>query len=197
VKKTIALLMLIALFAAGCSGKAPTKGPENNQPSNQNTGVLINPSEQNTPSSPSPSGENAGKTGVNKVKVFLIAIDDNGKSGKKLGTGDSVVPIEVTVEPTNAPLKAALNKLLSIKDRIYGQSGLYNPLYQSNLILERVTIENGEAKIYLTGNLMLGGVLDNPRVKAQLEEIAFQFTSVQKVSVYINNKELNEVLSLK
>src|SRR5574342_779666 len=77
-----------------------------------------------TPASPA-------STGTTRVKIFLIAIDDNGKSGKKIGCGDSVVAVERNLAATQAPLAAALTELFSIYDRTYGQSGLYNSLYQS------------------------------------------------------------------
>jgi hypothetical protein len=39
--------------------------------------------------------------------------------------------------------------------------------------------------------------MDNPRVKAQIEETALQFSTVKKVSVYLKDKTLDEALSLK
>jgi hypothetical protein len=202
-KKIIALLIMAVLFTTGCNtGKVTQKTPETKAPSsgqnNNTTGQQDKKEEENTTGKQSnTSGENQGKAGITKVKVFLIAIEDNGKSGKKVGAGDSAVPVEVTVEPTNAPLTAALNKLFSMKDKNYGQSGLYNALYQSSLKLESVTIKDGKAEIRLSGNLKLGGVLDNPRVKAQIEETALQFSTVNKVSVYLKDKTLDEALSLK
>jgi uncharacterized protein YxeA len=201
-KKIIALIIITVIFTVGCAaGDVPEKASDVNQPATQqnnssrsqaNTG-----NSNNTPGQENISGNSQQNTGITKVKVFLIAIDDNGKSGKKIGAGDSVIPVEVAVDPTNTPLKAALNKLFSIKDREYGQSGLYNPLYNSNLKLESATIKDGQAEIRISGNLMLGGVLDNPRVKAQIEETALQFSSVKSVLVYLNNKKLDDALSLK
>lgn len=129
------------------------------------------------------------------VKVFLIAIDDNGQSGTLVGCGDSAIPVTVTIPRTQGVLKAALQKLLSIKEQSYGESGLYNALYQSDLALRSVTIDQGTAIIHLTGTLMLGGVCDNPRVEAQLEETALQFSTVSNVSVFLNDTLLEEVLS--
>ncbi len=56
-----------------------------------------------------------------------------------------------------APLSTALEQLLAINERTYGQSGLYNALYRSDLALQGVDIENGTAQIALTGNLQIGG----------------------------------------
>jgi len=129
------------------------------------------------------------------VKIFLVAIDDNGVSGKLVGCGDSAVPVTVNIQPTNAVLRASLNKLLSIHDQYYGESGLYNALYQSNLTIGSLNIVAGQAQIYLNGSLLIGGACDSPRVKAQLEEIALQFSTVSSVIVYINGVPLDEVLT--
>lgn len=135
--------------------------------------------------------------GPQVVKIFLIALEDSGRSGKKIGCDDSVIPVQVAIAPTRGVLQAALEELLSLKEAHYGQSGLYNALYQSDLKLDSVSIEQGEAIIHLSGPLMLGGVCDNPRVEAQLEETALQFPTVSQVSVFVNGRPLEEVLSLK
>jgi hypothetical protein len=130
-------------------------------------------------------------------KIVLIAVNDNGAAGKKIGCGDSAVPVVVQVPYTKGVLAAALNKLLSIKDQYYGESGLYNALYQSNLTVDKVTVKSGVADIRLKGTLILGGVCDSPRVQAQLEETALQFSTVKKVKTYLNNIPLATVLSEK
>lgn len=151
--------------------------------------------------SPAVSGKNIVEPPENKtteqVKIYLIAIDDQGKSDKKIGCGDSVVGVTKKITETDAPLRTALNELLSIKKQYYGESGLYNSLYQSSLTIDQVTITNSIADIRLSGQLLLGGVCDNPRVKAQLENTALQFPTVKSTSIFINNKPLDEVLSEK
>ncbi|HLO17956.1 MAG TPA: GerMN domain-containing protein, partial [Anaerolineales bacterium] len=119
------------------------------------------------------------------VKIFLIALEDNGQSGSLVGCGDSAVP--VTIPQTQGVLRAALEKLLSAKKQFYGESGLYNALYQSDLQVEKVTIEQEKALIHLTGTLMLGGVCDAPRVEAQIKQTALQFSTVNEVAVFIND----------
>lgn len=130
------------------------------------------------------------------VHFVLIAVGDNGQSGKLIGCGDSAVPVQVTIPATQGVLRAALNQLLSLDQQYYGQSGLYNALYQSDLQVAAVTIESGTAVIELSGSLMLAGECDSPRVEAQLQETALQFSTVQAVSVFLNGVPLAEVLSL-
>ena len=131
------------------------------------------------------------------VKIVLIALEDNGQSGTLVGCGDSAIPITVTIPRTQGVLRAALEKLLSAKQQFYGESGYYNALYQSELQLESVTIEQGKAIIHLTGTVMLGGVCDAPRLEAQIEQTALQFSTVSDVAVFVNDTPLEEVLSSK
>lgn len=134
---------------------------------------------------------------ITKANIYLIAIEDNGISGKKLDTGDSLVPVEVELEKNDNLLEATLNELLSIKEKNYGESGLYNALYQSNLTVESAEIKDGEAEIHLAGNFMLGGVMDSPRAKAQIEETTMQFENVNSVVIFLGDKTIDEALSLK
>ena len=122
------------------------------------------------------------------TNIYFIAVGDNGQSGKKIGCDDSVVPVEIDIEPTAAPLTAGLTRMLELDSQYYGQSGLYNVFYQSDLEIDSIEIVNGEAIIRLSGNLLLGGVCDDPRVEAQIAETALQFSTVSEVTIYINGE---------
>lgn len=137
----------------------------------------------------------ATASGPRTVKIFLIAQDDNGKSGKKIGCNDSVVGVNVTIQPTVGVLRAAYESLLAQKSQFYGQSGLTNALYQSKLEVDGVNLKDDKAIVALKGTLTLGGVCDNPRVEAQLTETGKQFDNVKEVEVLINGKPLKDVLS--
>ena len=131
------------------------------------------------------------------VKIVLIELEGNGQAGPLVGCGDSAIPINVTIPPTQGVLRAALEKLLSAKQQFYGESGYYNALYQSDLEVASVRIEQGNAIIHLAGTLTLGGTCDAPRVEAQLEQTALQFSTVSTVTVFINDIPLEEALSSK
>lgn len=131
------------------------------------------------------------------IKTFMIALNDNGVSGKKIGCGDSVLGVVIQVPDLAAPLRGALDKLLAAHTQFYGQSGLYNALFRSDLKVDMVTVANGIAEIKLSGVLTMGGVCDAPRVQAQIEETALQFTTVQKVDILVNGVRLQDLLSLK
>ena len=129
------------------------------------------------------------------VKIVLIELEGNGQSGPLVGCGDSAIPINVTIPPTQGVLRAALEKLLSAKQQFYGESGYYNALYQSDLEVASVRIDQGNAIIHLTGTLTLGGTCDAPRVEAQIEQTALQFSTVSTVTVFVNDIPLEEALS--
>lgn len=143
----------------------------------------------------SASAQTSGKT--TSVHTYLVALGDNGKSGKKIGCGDSIVAVTRKIAPTRAPFTAALRLTLADHQRWYGQSGLYNALYQSRLALKRATVTNGTARIQLTGTLRLGGVCDAPRVREQVRQAALQFRTVHQVNVYVNGVALSRALSNK
>ena len=132
-----------------------------------------------------------------EVKLFFVLLNNQGESTASFGCGDSIVPVVREVAPTTMPLTAALTQLLSIKSQYYGQSGLYNSLYQSNLRLLHANVAQGIASVYLVGTLKLGGVCDDPRVEMQLTKTVLQFPTVKEAKIFINNIPLHEALSEK
>ena len=131
------------------------------------------------------------------IKLFFVALEDNGKSGKKIGCNDSIVAVDRMIPVTQAPLTASLNELFSIHDKNYGQSGLYNALANAKLKVDSAAVINGKATIYISGTLNLGGVCDDPRVQAQIEQVALQFATVKEVSVFLNGIPIEKALSQK
>ena len=133
------------------------------------------------------------------LKIFLIALDDQGKVGEQIGCGDSIVPVVLTIPTTQTPLRASIEYLLSLSaelpDDVPNGLHLHNPLYRSHLTVESISINSGEATIRLLGDLQINGVCDGPRFVAQFEKTAQQFSTVQRVAVFINGVPLEELLS--
>jgi hypothetical protein len=152
---------------------------------------------QNPATSTAPAVSTSPTAAEQDIRIVLIALEDNGQSGTLVGCGDSAIPVHVTVPWTQGILKAALEKLFSAKQQFYGESGYYNALYQSDLQVAKATIEQGKAIIHLTGTIILGGACDAPRVEAQIEQTALQFSTVGDVAVFVNDVLLEEVLSTK
>jgi hypothetical protein len=122
-----------------------------------------------------------------EVEVYLIAPD----TGGPIGCNDSAVAVVRPIAPTAAPLRASIQALLEIGGPTYGESGLYNALWQSDLEIESITLADGTATIRLVGSLVLGGTCDEPRVPAQLERTALQFATVEEAIIYINGERIN------
>ncbi|NTW61350.1 hypothetical protein HGB24_01505 [Candidatus Saccharibacteria bacterium] len=146
-------------------------------------------------SSPSSNSQNQIKSQV--PRYYLIAIDDKGRSGEMIGCGDSLVLVSSEATLTDNLVKASLEKLLSIKTQYYGESGLYNALYQSSVGFVNSSISGDTVTVNLTGNFVLGGECDNPRVESQLEKTAAQAAGVSNASIFVDGKALRDVLSLK
>lgn len=129
-------------------------------------------------------------------KIAMIALDDAGKSGKEIGCGDSVVMVTREVNPRkeNAWV-TALPELFAQKDKNYGESGLYNALYQSNLKVEKADEGMENIHIYITGDLSIGGVCDEARIKAQIMETALQEFTNKKIGITINGVDIDTALS--
>ena len=143
---------------------------------------------------PAPPPIRAGDP-TGKVKLFLIAPGDAGKTGRKVGCGDSAVAVEVALPRKEPGLEGALHALLALKERYHEPSGFYNALYSSDLTLDHIERQGGEARIYLKGYLELGGKCEDPRIAAELEDTARQFTDVQSVRLYLEGKPLQEILA--
>ncbi len=138
---------------------------------------------------------NSGIT--SQVKVYYIAVGDNGKTGKEIGCGDSLVPVTVNIAPTQAPLRAALEALFADKTQFATSSGLMNSLYQSSLKLDSATVASGTAMVRISGQVALGGVCDDPRFVYQIKNTVAQFPSVHDAVILLNDKLLETYFSEK
>lgn len=132
--------------------------------------------------------------GTMPIKVALLNTDGTLPNQVKPGdiSGcDHVVLIERSVPTSNAPLRAALNLLLTQgpdwSDRQIAWGKLYNYANQGTLVLDSVSIVSGVAKVYLKGTPPpLAGVCDEPRLFIQIAQTARQFSTVEKVELYVN-----------
>ncbi|HEX6185142.1 MAG TPA: GerMN domain-containing protein [Pyrinomonadaceae bacterium] len=127
-----------------------------------------------------------------EVKVYLVALDDNGRRGRKIGCNDSLVPVTRNVSADAVPLKAAVEELLSIPREYEG--GLGNYWFGENLSVQSVAVRAGVATIRIRGNVYIAGVCDAPRIEGQIRETARQFRGVRSVRVFVNGRRLADAL---
>jgi len=132
------------------------------------------------------------------VDLYYIALNDAGANGDAIGCGDSVIPIEKTINYTATPLSAALGLLLSDHSRWYEnnkKSGLSNALAASSLSVQSVNIQSDIAIINLKGKYVSGGECDDPRIVAQIEKTVMQFPNVTSAQIFINGRLLQSYAS--
>ncbi|HWS85921.1 MAG TPA: GerMN domain-containing protein [Pyrinomonadaceae bacterium] len=124
-----------------------------------------------------------------QVKVFLVALDDKGKRGRRIGCDDSLVPVTRTA--ANASLRAAVEELLAVP-REY--EGLGNYWVGEDLRVQSAAISRGAATIHIRGTLPVAGVCDQPRIEEQIKATARQFRGVRSVRVFINGQRLADAI---
>lgn len=128
------------------------------------------------------------------IKVYLVAVGDDGKTGKKIGCGDSLVPVTRTIKKTGAPLTAALEELLLTPQHSDGTPKLENFWQGRKLKVQSVAIRNNTATVHIAGEVFVAGVCDEPRITSQIEETARQFPNVKKVKVFIGKRTLAQAI---
>jgi hypothetical protein len=180
--RRVIVVGLMSLVITGCLLTPPVRRatPETDAVTPSPVRVIPSSARKNTP--------------AGSMKMYLVALEDAGRSGPAIGCGDSLVAVDVPAGDT----KAALQELLNQHTMYYGQSGLYSALYQSNLVIDRFEIGEQKTEVNLTGKLILGGTCDAPRLKEQLTATLRQSTdSVNSVAITVNGIPLDELLSQK
>lgn len=142
---------------------------------------------------PADSSESArGPAAGREVKVFLVALDDKGKRGRRIGCDDSLVPVTRTVTAAGAPLQAAVEELLAVPREFEG--GLGNYWAGENLRVQSASVSRGVATIRIRGTLPVAGVCDEPRIEEQIKATARQFPGVRTVRVFLNGQRLSDAI---
>lgn len=147
---------------------------------------------------------------LDQVRIFLVDVEAGAGEGEEgaapaadtFGCGDRLVGIAVPVATegldTAGRIGAALSSLLVAEGGEETPGDLYSALARSELTVDRVeavTGVDGLFRVHLAGQLRLGGVCDNPRVRAQLEATARQFAGVEEVEIVVGGEPLEAVLS--
>ncbi|MFL6336325.1 MAG: GerMN domain-containing protein [Pyrinomonadaceae bacterium] len=137
-----------------------------------------------------PAGQAAKRT--REVKVYLVALDDRGKRGRRIGCDDSLVPVTRNVAATGAPLKAAIEELLAVPREYEGSLGNY--WAGENLRVQSAVISRSVATVRIKGTLPVAGVCDEPRIEEQIKATARQFRGVRSVRVFLNGQRLADAI---
>ena len=187
---TILIILLVIVLVVLLSLNGVIKNPLFQKQNNQNNQYTQDLIDQASNALNNSKLEAIKAMPVNKipVKIATLAGDDyNGViTGPKAGC-DIVRMIYRYVEPTPAILNATLKELFAYNQEFDYLPGNY-VAKQEKLKFEKVTLENGLAKIYLTGEVVYAGVCDDPRLTIQVTETAKQFETVKDVQIYLNGE---------
>lgn len=130
------------------------------------------------------------------VNVYMTIPQDNGQNGIAVACGDSVVPVQVPVDLTVAPLTAGVDALLDNTASVYQLDGVVNPLAALGLVIDQIVIVNGEAVINLSGDAF--APVDGctaALISAQLQATALQYNTVDRASIFLNGQLLIDGLT--
>ena len=123
--------------------------------------------------------------GVNKGAVSEGIVDT-------IGCNDQLVRVEI--DTCDASIEDVIKRTFDYED----EKGIYyNSLGLSEIVIDQIVHEDGNADIFLKGELLIGGMCDAPRVMNQLQEGVLQFDNVDTVNFYINGEKLSDFLSEK
>jgi spore germination protein GerM len=186
------ILPTIAMSVIACGAVAERRMASNTNAVSTNTEAAATPVA--SPANPA-AGPVTSSSKTTEVKVFLIASGDNGKNGKKIGCDDSLVPVSRTIQPTAAPLRAALDELLSTPEESNAAGQKFGNYWKGvDLKVKSVSLTNGVATIHITGRLYIAGICDEPRIEEQIQATAKQFPTVKRVRVFVNGTPLKEAI---
>jgi hypothetical protein len=116
------------------------------------------------------------------ISLFLTAIGDAGERGEEFGCDDSLVPVEVEILASDDPslrIAAALQALFVYQpDETDDLYNVFDPM-SADLGVVAVTIFEDTAAVTLAGDLLIGGVCDEPRVVEQIRHTVLQFDGIE------------------
>lgn len=142
--------------------------------------------------------------GKTKLQVAVVKMEDDGKSGEKIGCGDSIIYIEKTAEgiklEDSRKIQLALKELFAIGATTV-EGPYYNGLQHSkNLNVDSVNeTNNGDSSIVsvlISGELISAGTCDDPRISEQIYSTIEANSSADKIEVLINDKDLKDYFDM-
>jgi hypothetical protein len=183
------ILWAAAAFLAG-GAFAARQNIINNQKGQLPPAVKKKTAETPPPAPPLPPKEHP-------VSVILIAQMPKDGNAKDIGCGNTTKAMVRKSTFTGDPVQDALEVLFALTKAGYENGELYNALYQSDLKVQSVHKSGGVVTVKLSGTLKMSGECDIPRIKAQIEETIMAASKTKKIKVFVNNKNLDEAVSLK
>lgn len=138
---------------------------------------------------------------IENPKIALVAPDGSklslSASSPKFGCNDNIVFKEIAGVLTP---KQILEAMFVFEGSNNNDEWYYNVFENSDLVVDSLSIdESGLVRVELSGDLLVGGVCDNPRVSAQIDSTleAMEIMTIKNVEVLINGELVQDYLSEK
>lgn len=146
---------------------------------------------------PQPTPQATKQPNSSTISFYVTKTTQSSPNASSFGCEDTLLKVEKEIiNSVQPPVKSAVTELLNAKDGYTDANIQYNVFYQSNLELDEITESQETISVYITGELKLGGVCDNPRVKEQLTKTIEEYVKGKKINILINNIPVDEYLSL-
>lgn len=142
------------------------------------------------------TGDTQDNTASLMSNIYVVDLGNTTLQPTTIGCEDSLVTVPLDLSGSIDPIFDTLATLLNLPQNMYSNSGRYNALDQSNLVIASFANQGGTVTAYLSWTVMLGGICDNPRFSEQILQTLGQFTGVQTINVYVNNQPLEQFLSM-
>lgn len=120
------------------------------------------------------------------IQLPLASMETSGDFGP-FGCGQYINYHPVEVPETTAPLTAVYEQLFSLPYEVDGSDDKNILASQENLSFDLVEIEDGMALVYLSGTVM-GNHCADEVFRHQIQESAFQFDTVDSITVFLNGE---------
>jgi hypothetical protein len=135
-------------------------------------------------------GSMSGDDYLEKYTVLQIPLTADGGT---IGCGAKIVFAPHAVSKTRGVMDATYKLLFDLKPSSeIVEDGLRNVVgAYTHLFYDSVTLKNGTAKLYLSGSMYGPGHCAEPELRAQIEQGALQFETVNKLEVYLNGELFN------
>lgn len=132
------------------------------------------------------------------TSIYLVAMDgtslDDSLDAPVMGCDDKLVAVQLKQQLSP---QEALEELFTYEE-YNEEDGLYNVFALSDdLKVEKMVVANDFAIVTLSGNLITGGMCDEPRVHAQITQTLTQFDDIDGVDIFVGDESLGEYLSEK
>ena len=123
------------------------------------------------------------------VRIPLAPMEEAGEFGP-FGCGQYLNFHPIEVPKTSGVLSAVYTQLFSLPYEVSGTDDKNIITAQENLNFDSVVISDGDALVYLSGSVM-GNHCADEVFRHQIEQAAFQFDSIDSITVFVNNEIFN------